>query len=148
MATNALADKNPVKTAAAPAAAAASALLLDRSIAGGDPNGTSAQADIMAGPFAGRALVLANAFGTSRYVGDSNNAGIILTLRAGGDSVADDSFEAQAHKLTFRAQASMMFVLAPGQSREVEASVTPLGAGSEARNRQTSVKLHVTAIAV
>jgi len=150
MATRAFANAKLVKakTAAAVEPQQQTALLFDRFEFGADPSGNSAQAVVMAGPFAQRALVLANAWGSSRYEGPSSNgSGILLTLNGGTESVEDDSTEAKPSKVTFHTQASLMFVLPARESREVDTSISPQGTGG-VRNKDTIVKLHVICIAV
>jgi hypothetical protein len=146
MATNVKAS-TPASASASPSASA-STLLLDRFERGSDASGTSAQATIGVGPFARTSLVLANAYGESHYQGPTANAGIIITLKGGTEEVQDDSFEGESSNITFNAQANLMFVLPAGQARNVDAGISPMGAGGRARNRNTAINLHVVAVAV
>jgi hypothetical protein len=143
MATNILVESLPVT-----AAPGSNALLFDRLEEGADPNGTSAQASIGVGPYRCNALILANAYGFSHYRGPTANAGITIILSGNGEAVRDDSFEGESSNIGFNAQASLLFVLPAGQVREIETNLSPMGAGGRERNRETSVKLHVVALAV
>jgi len=124
------------------------AVLLDKIVTGTHPSGKTAGTFLKVGPFRNKtALVLAMAYGTAHYEGPKANAGIVLTVQGGdGEQVSTDSFEGESSNLGFRAAISTMFVLRAGDSRIVPASVLPLGAGGEARNRDTRVKLHVIAL--
>ena len=124
------------------------AVLIDRIVTGTHPSGKSAGTFLKVGPFRNKtALVLAMAYGSASYTGPRANAGIRITVQGGdGEQVSTDSFEGESSNLDFTVAISTMFVLKPGDSRIVPASVLPLGAGGEAKNRDTKVKLHVIAL--
>jgi hypothetical protein len=106
----------------------------------------SAQAQLQIGPYAFRALVLVSAAGWAHYKGVAASAGMILTIKVGPNTVAqDDSFEGESKNITFMASASHNFLLPKGESIIVEARVDPRGGGGE-RNTDTKVNLSCYAL--
>ncbi|WP_420125951.1 hypothetical protein [Longimicrobium sp.] len=106
----------------------------------------SAQARLQIGPYAGRAMVLITASGWAHYKGTPAGAGILLTLKVGGNVVAqDDSFEGESSNIGFMASAAHNFFLRKGQTFTIEATVEPRGSGG-ARNTNAKVNLSCFAL--
>lgn len=108
--------------------------------------GNSAQAQLQVGPFAHRALVLLSASGAAKYQGPTANAGIVLAIKVGSKTVAqDDSFEGESSNLGFMASASHNHLLPRGETITVEARVDPRGVGGQS-NTSTRVDLYCYAL--
>lgn len=135
--------------AAAPAAAQAVKLLAHHShLSAGPLNANSAQVQATVGPYATDALVLVSAQGGARTApGGGLNRGIAVDIVANGRVLRDDSFEAQATNMAFRAAVSHSFLLPAGTSQVVRARTLPYGAGS-ATNTGASISMDLAAIAV
>lgn len=136
--------------AGAPAAAAPdskSVRILNTTIESGSAaSGNSAQAQLTVGPFRQKAVVLVSANGEANYEGSTANAGIILSIKESDHLVRDDSFEAQSNKMQYHAAATHLFVLARGETRVINVTVEPWGAGAT-NNKHTKVHMHVVALA-
>ena len=115
---------------------------------GNAPHGTTAQADVVAGPFRTQTALVITAHGSSTYKGQTANAGITVTILTGRHRVTDDSFEAQSSNMVFNAAASHVMVVEPGEQVPIRAEIAPMGAGGIASNQATFVELHVLGLSV
>ena len=134
--------------ASAPAAAQTAKLLAESHLGAGPLNAATAQVQATVGPYATDALVLVSAQGASKTAaGGASNRGIAVDIVTGGRILRDDSFEAQASNMTFRAAVSHSFLLKAGASQLVTARTLPTGtAGST--NTSTVITMDLAAIAV
>jgi len=116
-------------------------------------SGNTAQTQTSIGPYSVNAVVFVTADGESRFsAGGGVNAGIVVVIAEIGPGVPprtirDDSFEGESSNLRFYAAASHVFLLPRGQTRRIQASVVPTGAGGSASNTNTAIRMDVVALA-
>ena len=135
--------------AASPAAAQGIKLLAHHTnLSAGPLSANSALVQVQIGPFPTEALVLVSAQGGARTApGGGPNRGITVDIVDGTLVLRDDSFEAQASNMVFRAAVSPSFLLPVGTVRTVTARTLPYGAGAST-NTDAKISMDLAAIAV